>query len=118
MRHGEIGAGYIVPGTAFEPALSDNIYFTNASSASVFMPNFFINQAGGQKPVKELWKQLNPTKRVSQVQFGLWNKANKDVSMTIIPPKANSVRSTDITFPPLSTLHRNIYLGALKRGLC
>ena len=47
-----------------------NYLFTSASSASVFIPNFFINQAGGQKPVNELCKQLKPMNKVTQVQYG------------------------------------------------
>jgi len=97
------------------PAVSDNIHFSKASSASVFIPNFFINQLGGQKPVNELWKQLKPTKRVTQVQYGWWNRASKEVSMTMIPPNANSVRSTDIVVSPVLTILCNSNLNVPKR---
>lgn len=44
----------LVPGNVLDATMPYNIHFSKASSPSVFMPNFFINQLGGQKPVKEL----------------------------------------------------------------
>ncbi len=44
----------LIPGNVLDATMPDDIHFSKASSPSVFMPNFFINQLGGQKPVKEL----------------------------------------------------------------
>jgi hypothetical protein len=69
---------------------------SRASSASVFMPNRFITMVGGQKPVNELCRQLKPINNVNHVQYGLWNKASMDVSITMMPPKANIDLSMDM----------------------
>jgi len=81
---------------SLHPGYRQKNYSPSASCASLFRPNFFISHAGGQKPVNELCKQLKPIKSVNQVQYGWWKRASKLVAITIVPPKANKVRSTDI----------------------
>lgn len=67
-----------------------------AISCSLFMPSLRKTMRGGQKPVKELCRQLKPMNRVNQVHAGWWNRANSEVSITITPPKANRARSMDM----------------------
>lgn len=53
-RHRRSGKTQRWPGTLHAGGMPAIAHLDRASSASVFRPNFFINQAGGQNPVKEL----------------------------------------------------------------